>query len=103
MNLLITLIGNAAVDPIFRARFLADPLATADEYGVQLTKGEVDLLTQVFTKELKDTFEQAFDKLEQTLYQNLAVRCKKPPCAWSLYPPPKYRPDYFVAGERKAA
>jgi len=102
MSLLITLIGNAAVDPIFRKRFLANPLAVADAYGFHLTKGEVDLLQRVFTDEMKDTFEGDFGRLEQTLYKNLLVKCRKPPCAWSLYPPPEFRPDYLVVEEKAA-
>jgi hypothetical protein len=103
MNLLVTLIGNAAVDPIFRHRFLEAPLATADAYGFLLTKGEVELLEKVFTKEMKEAFERDFEKLEQRLYQNLAVRCKRPPCAWSLYPPVAYRSDYLRAEEEEKA
>ena len=51
MDLLITIIGNAAVDPGFRQRLLNDPLRTADEYGFHLTKGEVEMLERVFTKQ----------------------------------------------------
>ncbi len=36
-DLLITLIGNAAVDPGFRELFLKNPLETADDYGFRLT------------------------------------------------------------------
>ena len=101
MYLLITLIGNAAVDPVFRGMFLADPLGTAEKYGFRLTKGEVELLQIVFTQEMQETFERNFQILEQTLYKNVPeARCKKPPCAWSLYPPPEFRSLYF---EKKAA
>lgn len=101
MSLLITLIGNAAVDPIFRQKFLEAPLATADAYGFLLTKGEVELLEKVFTKEMREAFERDFEKLEQRLYQNLAERCKRPPCAWSLYPPAAFRPDYVRDKEKE--
>jgi hypothetical protein len=102
MNLMITLIGNAVVDSIFRHKFLADPLGTADAYGFQLTKGEVKVLAKVFTNEAQEALERDFQKLEETLWP-VGQPCKKPPCAWSLYPPPEYRADYFAAEEKEAA
>jgi hypothetical protein len=92
VDLLITLIGNAAVDPEFREKFLDAPLKTADEYGFRLTKGEVELLTRVFTQRLKDKLAQNFKSLQDALYENLQEMCHRPPCLWSVYPPPKYRP-----------
>jgi hypothetical protein len=96
MDLLITLIGNAAVDPGFRKLFLEDPLGTADKYGFRLTKGDFELMTAVFTKlndRERDCMERAFKALEGELYgklETLAVlpprKCMKP-CAWSIYPP----------------
>lgn len=103
MDLLITLIGNAAVDPIFRKRFLAEPLETADAYGFRLTKGEVDLLQQVFTKSQRSELERSFEALEKVLYLNVGGGCKKPPCAWTTYPPPQFRKDYIPDEKKKAA
>jgi hypothetical protein len=99
MDLLITIIGNAAVDPGFRQRLLNDPLRTADEYGFHLTKGEVEMLERVFTKQAAADLERDFHSLEDTLYQNVEkpsvpypVACKRP-CVWSAYPPAQYRED----------
>ncbi len=39
MNLLITVIGNAAVHPEFRKELLNDPLATIDRVGLPLNQG----------------------------------------------------------------
>jgi len=101
MDLLITLIGNAVVDPAFRARFLADPLGIADAYGFRMTKAEVDLMLAVFTQE-PDTitsFETSFHQLQETLYAR--QQCPTPPCGWSLYPPPQFRDDYQSQSQRK--
>jgi hypothetical protein len=97
MDLLITLIGNAAVDPGFRKLFLEDPLGTADKYGFRMTKGEVEIMTTVFTKlnhEGRERMEKAFRALEHELYIPLEAaaiplppkKCMKP-CGWSIYPP----------------
>ena len=94
MDLLITLIGNAAVDPIFRKKFLEDPTDIMDHYGFRLTKGEFEMMQTVFvdiTAEEKQQMEKAFAILEDKLYAN--VRCQ-PPCKWSLYPPPEFRKDW---------
>jgi hypothetical protein len=93
MNLL-TLIGSAAVDYRFRAKFLKDPVSTARAYGFQLTKFDAYMLNQVFTPELSASLEEKFGELEQVLYQNLSGSvqamwpgfCMKP-CGWSLMPP----------------
>ncbi|MGB6249799.1 MAG: hypothetical protein WCC78_02160 [Terriglobales bacterium] len=103
MNLLITVIGNAAVHPEFRKELLNDPLATIDRWGFHLTKGEVELLEKMFTKNLSK-LRKNFEALENTLYGNLPP-CPKP-CSMSLYPPPgKAREDLKKAaaqtGRRK--
>ena len=105
MDLLITLIGNAAVDPGFRELFLCDPLGTADNYGFRLTKGDFQIMTAMFTnlnEEERTSLENAFKALENLLYgkmENAALtpppktKCTKP-CTLSLYPPrvlPKLR------------
>jgi len=99
MELLITLIGNAAVDPIFREHLLKDPVNTVDEFGFRLTKGEFQMMKTVFAdlkQGEKDDLEQAFLALEKVLYNNLSTRTPKaelpkhacqPPCSWSIFPP----------------
>jgi hypothetical protein len=89
MDLLITLIGNAAVDPLFRKKFLDNPIATVENYHFRLTKGEYEMLQTVFvgldpTK--KAAMENGFQVLEDVLYLNL--KCGKP-CNWSIFLPPQ--------------
>ena len=48
MDLLVTVIGNAVVDPQFRSRLLQNPRAAIDEWGFRLTKGEVEMLEAMF-------------------------------------------------------
>jgi len=48
MDFLVTLIGNAVVDPIFRERFLNNPIDTADEYGFRFTKSDFEIMTTMF-------------------------------------------------------
>jgi len=94
MDLLISIIGNAAVDPIFRKKFLDNPVDTIDHYGFVLTKGDFELMQTVFvnlTPAEKEKMEQAFSNLEITLYANLKM-CR-PPCYWSVYPPPEFRTE----------
>jgi|HubBroStandDraft_6_1064221.scaffolds.fasta_scaffold931413_1 hypothetical protein len=101
MDLLITLIGNAAVDPGFRELFLDNPLRTADEYGFRLTKGDFQIMTAMFTRMDDDErarVEAAFKALEDILYAKMdssalsAPPPKRPPCtrpcSMSIYPPP---------------
>lgn len=92
MELLITLIGNAAVDPDFRERWLNDPLKIAHEYGFRLTKGEVELMNMIFTPDLKNELNKSFETLQNSLYKNLITQkvCPKPPCRLSLFPPRSY-------------
>ena len=92
MDMLITLIGNAAVDPVFRAKFLADPLKVAETYGFRMTKGEVEIMLAVFDKKNAKRLADAFQVLQDALYVNPI--CPRPPCLWSLYPPPEYIKDY---------
>ncbi len=91
MDLLITVIGNAAVDPTFRTRFLNNPIDTVDHYGIRLTKGDFEMMQTVFgalTPDEKQQLDQAFSTLETVLYQK--VPCDHP-CRWSLYPPAELR------------
>jgi hypothetical protein len=87
MDFLITLIGNAAVDPNFREVFLNDPVDTIDRFGFRLTKGDYEMMMRVFTslddKEKAD-LKQAFGVLEDRLYRRLP--CTHP-CFWSIHLP----------------
>jgi hypothetical protein len=94
MELLVTLIGNAAVDPFFRKRFLDNPVDTADEYGFRLTKGEFEMMKTVFadlTQTEKNALQEAFVALETLLYKQLDRTCPTRPCLWSIFPPPEPR------------
>ena len=100
MDLLVTLIGNAAVDPFFRKRFLDNPVDTADEYGFRLTKGEFEMMKTVFadlTQTEKNALQEAFVALENLLYKQLDRVCPRP-CAWSIFPPPE---PHALREERK--
>ena len=93
MEFLITLIGNAAVDPFFRKRFLDNPVDTVDEYGFRLTKGDFGIMKTMFadlTTTEKKTLDQAFFALEQLLYRRLDLDEKTAcghPCNMSIFPP----------------
>jgi len=99
MDLLVTLVGNAAVDPGFRKKFLDDPLGTADAYGFRLTKGDFEIMYTVFynlTDTQKAELDRVFHALEIALYSKLDAvaalppkRCMKP-CGWSIFPPPEF-------------
>ena len=91
MELLITLIGNAAVDPNFRKEFLANPSATIDRYDFRLTKADYELMMQVFGKLTAaqiEEFDRTFAILQDKLYAKLNQQgpCK-PPCFWSIHLP----------------
>lgn len=95
MDLLITLIGNAVADPVFRARFLENPIDIVEHYRFRLTKGEHEMLEAVFvglTPKEKEEFEGAFLALQNIVYAKLATKepCT-PPCKLSLFPPPELR------------
>ncbi len=114
MDLLITLVGNAAVDPGFREKFLDDPLGTADAYGFRLTKGDFEIMNTVFynlTDAEKAELDQVFHALEIALYSKLLAvaapppkKCMKP-CGWSIFPPPKFDDlrEIIVEQQQKAA
>jgi len=95
MDLLVTLIGNAVVDPVFRKRFLDDPVHIADHYHFRLTKGEFELMNTVFAgleQDERKQLEHAFAVLEDILYARLPGSCTHP-CAWSIFPPPELRAE----------
>jgi hypothetical protein len=88
MDLLVTVIGNAAVDPVFREELLANPRAAIDLWGFRLTKGEVELLDAMFTHRQTELNER-FEALENVLYENLRgviYACDKP-CHMSVSRP----------------
>jgi hypothetical protein len=104
MDLVITLIGNAAVHPKFREIFLRDPIGTADKYGFRLTKGDFEIMTTVFAnlkEEERERMERAFRDLEEELYNKLRPACMKP-CKWSLEPPPGLR-EKMTEGDEEIA
>jgi|SRR5207245_147590 len=89
MDLLVTVIGNAAVDPLFREKLLANPRESIDTWGFRLTKGEVEMLEAMFTKGQEELSEK-FQALEDALYQNLEelipTACDRP-CRMSVSRP----------------
>jgi len=99
MDSLITLIGNAVVDPIFRGKFLARPVDTTDHYGFRLTKADFELMRTVF-EDLGDPdkleFEEAFLTLENLVYGRIErkIGCQSRPCFMSISPPPDLRADW---------
>jgi len=89
MDFLITVIGNAAVDFEFRNRLLLNPVETINAWGLRLTKGEVELMNEMFgsrTEDLKRTFQALEDVLYNNLGQPKVGRCNKP-CKMSISPP----------------
>ena len=88
MDFLITLIGNAVVDPNFREMFLTDPDQTINRYRFCLTKGDYELMMRVFTNlndKEKTDMRKAFAVLEDQLYIRVQP-CTKP-CFWSIHLP----------------
>jgi len=89
MDLLVTVIGNVAVDPYFRKRFLDDPVKITDDYGFRLTKGDFEMMKTMFadlTRAEKEALLEAFGALERLLYQKSPCN---PPCHHTIYPPPQ--------------
>jgi len=96
MDLLIAVIGNAVVDPVFQKQLLDDPVRALDDWGFRLTKREVGLLEEMFAQ-LGTRNEELADKfgcLRKALYQNIdeaadrkvAPICPKRSCPMSVYP-----------------
>jgi hypothetical protein len=89
MDYLLTVIGNAAVDPVFRKDLLSNPRETIDAWGLRLTKGEVELMEEMFGSN-KELLNDRFEALEDVLYGNLnqpkTGRCDKP-CRMSISQP----------------
>jgi hypothetical protein len=96
MDFLVTLIGNAVVDPVFRKRILNNPIDTADEYGFRFTKSDFEMMKTMFvglTQTEKNDLEQQFkvlqDMLLKKIVQLVPQKVCHPPCALSIYPPPE--------------
>jgi len=108
MELLVTLIGNAAMDPFFRKHLLDDPVQIVDAYGFRLTKGDFEMMTAMFAK-LEETdkahLNQAFQTLENLLYRKVEaiphITCPRP-CRPSLFPPPELRQEREAAKKTAA-
>jgi hypothetical protein len=92
MDFLLTVIGNAVVDPEFRRQLLADPQSTIDRWGLRLIKGDVELMEAIFKPEkveLRVELKKTFEALEDAVYKNIehsGHMCKKP-CRMSIFPP----------------
>jgi hypothetical protein len=94
MDLLVTVIGNAVVHPDFRKALLKDPPAAIDEWGFRLTKGEEEMLIQIFgdaerKEEEKKEMEQKLYELETLVYKYIPP-CGKP-CRMSIPAPLQVR------------
>ena len=90
MDLLVTVIGNAVADPAFRTRLLEDPRAAIDEWGFRLSKGEVRILDEMFTRAKKNKLEKEFDALQDTLIEAMprSLGCNHKMCpGFGCYPP----------------
>ena len=89
MDFLVTVIGNAAVDPDFREDLLRNARETIDAWGLRLTKGEVEMMNAMFGSR-KEELGAIFKALEDVLYANLdkvkEARCDKP-CRMSISQP----------------
>lgn len=89
MDFLITVIGNAAVDPGFREDLLKNARKTIDAWGLRLTKGDVEMMNAMFGSRTKE-LEEKFKALEDVLYDNLdrdkEAKCDRP-CRMSISQP----------------
>lgn len=89
MDFLLTVIGNAAVDDLFRQDLLLNPRETIDAWGLRLTKGDVEIMEAMFNRR-QDELEDCFQALEDVLYENLSTvitaSCRRP-CRMSLSRP----------------
>ena len=97
MDLLITVIGNAVLDPVFRARLLEDPLQALDDWRFRLTNSEFAMLQDMFSKlsqQQKGDLKDKLHSLGTMLYQNregatdrnVEMPCPTRRCVASVYP-----------------
>jgi hypothetical protein len=98
MDLLITVIGNAVMDPVFREKLLEDPVKAMDDWQFRLTKSEVGVLEQMFAKlglNQKEELKGKFESLQTILYQyrdeattlrGVVLACPTKKCSVSAFP-----------------
>lgn len=90
MDLLITVLGNAVVHQGFRDKLLkGDPVKEAEKWGFRLTKGDQELLRQIFIEDAqhaghKAELQRTLECLETSIYRQLP--CGKP-CNMSVLEP----------------
>jgi len=90
MDLLITVLGNAVVHEGFRNKLLeGDPVKEAEKWGFRLTKGDQELLRQIFMEDNqhaghKAELRRTLVGLETSVYRQLL--CGKP-CNMSVLEP----------------
>ncbi len=92
MDLLITVIGNAVLDSVFREHLLKDPIEALDNWGFRLTKHETGTLRGMVAGD-KEELKSKFKALEELLYNDferaatlVEVICPKKRCFPSVYP-----------------
>jgi hypothetical protein len=90
MDLLVTVIGNAVVDPLFREELLANPRAAIDTWGFRLTKGEVEIMEAMFSSH-QTVLREKFLGLEEALYKNLEIFACDKPCRMAVSRPVAFK------------
>jgi hypothetical protein len=97
MELLITVIGNAVLDPLFLKRLVEEPLKAIDEWDFHLTKGEINRLQEMFaglSEEKRKQLTGKFSELGDILYANadkgprepIILMCPTRRCTSAVYP-----------------
>jgi uncharacterized Fe-S radical SAM superfamily protein PflX len=65
---LIAIIGNAVLDPDFRRELLSNPVATAENYGFQITNGEAQELEKLrINRNLASGLSEQMEVVQNTL------------------------------------
>lgn len=65
---LIAIIGNAVLDPDFRQELLSNPVATAEDYGFQITNGEAEELEKLrINRNLAGKLSEQMAEVQNTL------------------------------------
>lgn len=86
MDLLITVLGNAVAQDQFRETlFRGDPVAAVEAWGFRLTKGENEMLKDIFTGD--DAYLEKLNKLFDELGTQVHIRVCAKPCKMSVGPP----------------
>ena len=89
MDLLITVLGNAVVHDKFRETlFNGDPVAAVEAWGFRLTKGDNELLREIFKGDriYINDLKGKFNELYEQVYKNILSNCGRP-CKMSVDPP----------------